>query len=300
MKKTFFLISILIAVNLYGQELTKKVGSIEIELIGHQYLRNDDFELTKKKTNKKNRPFEKIYMDSNGIVLKKVTFGKHHNTDLRLTDKIKIYQYKNRQLTEIVLYESDYVKNVYPFSKTKLKYGNTGILIDSTTYSITDNSSHKIKFEYDENSKKNKTILYPDYYYERNFDSINRLKSFKQIFENKLRWEWIYAYSDNQRIGTFRTHYNDGEDYTKLEIVSYNEKGNRTEIEEKQVSRDGLKEKTKFFYNQNGILQKIEKHQSYSNAEEYGLQSFTDIKIKTKLNLDDGLIKRINKAIGTE
>ncbi|MFV1450057.1 hypothetical protein VBZ51_12960 [Maribacter sp. HS] len=300
MKQTFFLISILIATNLYGQELTKKVGSIEIELIGHQYLRNDDFELTKKKTNKKNRPFEKIYLDSNGIVIKKVTFGKHHNTDLRLTDKIKIYQYNNEQLEEIVLYESDYEKNVYPFSKTELTYGTTGKLTDSTTYSITDNSSHKINFEYDENSNKTKTILYPDYYYERNFDSINRLKSFKQIFENKLRWEWTYAYTEKQRIGTFRTHYNDGEDYTKLEIVSYNEKGNRIEIEEKQVSRDGLNEKTKFFFHPNGLLQKIEKYQSYSNSEEYGLNSFTDIKLKTKINLDDGTIKRINDVIVTK
>ena len=71
------------SLNLFGQKPTEKVGEIEVELIGHNIKRNSDYELTKKKTNRKNRPFLKMYFNSNGTLIKSINFGKHQYLQLQ-------------------------------------------------------------------------------------------------------------------------------------------------------------------------------------------------------------------------
>src|SRR5690554_6938837 len=119
MKQTLLLISIFLTLNLFGQKPTEKIGEIEVELIEYNFKRNSDYELTKKKTNRKNRPYLKMYFDSNGNLLKSIGFGKHHNTDLRLVDRINIYKYdKNGLKSKIDIWKTDYDKNLsYRFYK---------------------------------------------------------------------------------------------------------------------------------------------------------------------------------------
>ena len=113
MKQTIFLISIFLTLNLFGQKLTQKVGDIEIQLIGHNFKRNSNYELTKKETNKRNRPHLKKYFDSTGKLLKTISFGKHHNTDLRVLNKIEIYEYdSNGTKFQIDIWETDYNKKL--------------------------------------------------------------------------------------------------------------------------------------------------------------------------------------------
>ncbi|MFT4683621.1 MAG: hypothetical protein ACI863_000213 [Flavobacteriales bacterium] len=63
-----------------------------------------------------------------------------------------------------------------------------------------------------------------------------------------------YSYSDNQRVGIFQTYYNDGKDYSKKEIRTYDKKGRLIEIEELQITRDGLEDKIKIYYDKEGVI----------------------------------------------
>lgn len=301
MKKTIFIFFLTITSFSFGQNLTEKVGEIEVQLIWHYFKKNSDFEPTKKKTNRKNRPHSKLYFDSNGIILKKIGFGKQHNSDLKLTDYIEVYKYKNNRLTESIKYESDYQKHIYPYWKTEFIYNEKGQLIDDSMYYYqTDSLLQKTTFEYDLNSNITKSSFNPTYYYQREFDSIIRIISLKQIYDNELRWEWNYSYSDNQRIGIFQTHYNDGKDYSKKEIQTFNENGLLIETEVKHISKNGLDQKVKFFYDKNGIISKIEQYETYGIENEYVFVSFTEIKVKSKLELNSNIAKKINDEIGTE
>jgi hypothetical protein len=301
MKQTLFIIIFLFSLNIFGQKLTEKIGEIEVQLIGHRFKQNSDGELTNKKTNKKNRPFSKMYFDSTGILLKSISFGKHHNTDLRLTNKINVFEYTNGKLSKSVEYESDYEKNIYPYYKSKYIYNKKDELIDESTYYFkTDSLFFRTTYEYDLNSNKVKSIFNPTYYYHQEFDSINRITNLKQIYDSKLRWDWNYKYSNSQRIGIFQTHYNDGKDYSKKEIKTYNTQDLLIETEEIYLSEKGLNEKTKIYYYNNGLIKRIERFLSHSTQDEYEMISYSEVKIKSKIKVDSKIVEKINKQISTE
>ena len=301
MRQALFIILFLFSLNISGQILTEKVGEIEVQLIGHHFKQNSDGKLTKRKSNNRNRPFLKMYFDSTGTLLKSVSFGKHHNTDLKLTDKINIFEYENGKLSKSIEYESDYQKNIYPSWKTKYIYNKKSELVEESTYYYEkDSLFFKTTFEYDLNSNKVKSIFNPTYYYHREFDSINRISSLKQIYDSKLRWDWNYKYSNNQRIGIFQTYYNDGRKYSKKEIQTYNAQGLLIETEEIYVSEKGINEKTKIFYYNNCLIKRIEHFKSYNTQDEYEMISYSEVKIKSKIKVDLKSVERINKQISIE
>ena len=301
MKKILLIYFLILSSFSFGQNLKKKIGDIEIQLIGHYYKRNSDYELTKRKTNKANRPSIKLFFDSNGNLLKKIKFGTNHNSSLKLIGSIEVLNYLKDSLISSLEYYSDCYceKQIEPYYNTNYTYNKKGQLIDeSTFYFNTDSLFFKTTFEYDENLNNTKSIFNPTYYYQREFDSLNKITSLKQIYDNDLRWEWNYTYLVNKRIGIFQTYYNDGKDYSKKEIKTYNEKGQLIESEEKYISKSGLEEKAKIFYDKNGIISKIEQYKMYGS--EYVIVSYTDIKIKSKLELNSNIAEKINEQIEIE
>lgn len=303
MKHSIFILTILFTLNLFGQKPTEKVGEIEVELVGHNFIRNSDYELTKKKTNRKNRPYLKMYFDSNGILLKSISFGKHHNTDLRLLNQINIYTYDSNGLkTKADIWETDYDKNLsYQFYK---KYD-----LDSTKSKIISEKMYEIKSDtiytqtdywYNKNGEYQGVFFDSTYYYKREYDENGNLLKLQQIYNGKLNWETNYSYSGNQRIGVFQTYYNDGKDYSTKEIRTYDNLGRLIEIEELQLTNDGLEEKTKFYYSKNGIVEKIEEYESYNREDGYELISYLEIKVKSKVIIDSLIAEKINEQIITE
>jgi len=144
MNQTILIILVFFSTNLFGQNLTEKVGEIEVHLIYHYFKTDSDNKPTNKKTNKRNKPHEKLYFDSNGTLLKKIGFGKQHNSDLRLTDYIEVYKYEDNKLAQTIKYESDYQKHIYPYWRTEFIYNEKGQLIeDSMFYYQTDSLFHK-------------------------------------------------------------------------------------------------------------------------------------------------------------
>lgn len=300
MKPTLIIITIFLSLNLFGQKLTKKVGEIEIQLINHYYKHNSDSELTKRITNRKNRPYLKMYFDTTGTLLKMLRYGKIHNTDLRLLDKIKIYQYDTNGIkSKVDVWETDYEKNlshsyyeVFSLDSTKSK------VISKKMYKNgSDSIFGQTDFWYNKKGQFQGIIFSPTYYYKREYNQKNQLISIQQIYDGKLRWDWNYTYSDNKREGIFQTYYKDGNNHSKKEIQTHNSQGYIIETEKFD---DGFGEKFKIYYDNNGVINKIEYYQSFRREEGYVLFSYYDIKVKTKIKIVSQVAERINAQINLE
>lgn len=291
------------SLNLFGQKPTEKVGEIEVELIGHNFKRNSDYELTKKKTNRKNRPYLRMYFDSNGNLLKSIGYGKHHNTDLRLIDRINIYKYdKNGLKSKIDIWETDYDKNLsYQFYKKYDLDDTKSKILSEKIYEIESDTIYtQTDYWYNEKGEYQGIIFDSTYYYKREYNEKKQLVNLQQIYDGKLRWEWSYSYSDNERIGIFQTFYNDGKDYSKKEIRTYDKLGRWIEIEELQITKDGMEEKTKIYYGKNGVIDRIEEYDSYNREDGYEFVLCQEVKVKSKVIVDSQIAERINEQIITE
>jgi hypothetical protein len=115
-----------------------------------------------------------------------------------------------------------------------------------------------------------------------------------------LNWETNYSYSDNQRVGIFQTYYNDGKDYSKKEIRTYDKKGRLIEIEELQITRDGLEDKIKIYYDKDGVIEKIEEYDSYNREDGYELVSYRKVIVKSQVKVDSLISEKINEQIRPE
>jgi hypothetical protein len=288
--------------NLFGQNLTEKIGEIEVKLIVHNFIRNSDYELTKRKTNKRNRPYAKMYFDKNGSLLKYINYGKHHNTDLRPIDKISLLKYnKSGNKIREDIWETDYEKNLSHKYYKIFDFDENKNLISEKMYDmVSDTLFMKTDYWYNEKGQYQGIKFDSTYYYQREYSNKEKLIKFSQISDKKLRWEWNYTYSKNQRIGFFQTHYNDGKDYSKKEIRTYDNQGRLVEIEELQITEDGLEEKTKIYYDKSGIIKKIEEYELYSQEDGYEFVSYIEIKVKSKLTVDSLIAEKINEQIRTE
>ena len=160
----------------------------------------------------------------------------------------------------------------------------------------TDTLHTQTHYWYNEQGEYQGVKIDSTYYYTSTYDQENRIIGQQQIYESKLRWEWTYTYSEHQRIGHFQTYYRDGDNHSKQEIKPYNKEGLLIEIEELQVPKGGLQEKTKLYYDEQGVIQKIEYYQSFDN-EDYQLIAYSDIQLKSILSIDASMAEKINKTI---
>jgi hypothetical protein len=245
-----------------------------------------------------------MYFDTTGLLLKTISFGKQHNMDLNLLDKINIYQYNSKKVKyKIDVWQTDYKKNVsHKYYKIfDLDSTNSNIISKKTFKIETDSIFTHTDYWYNKEGQYQGIIFDSTYYYKREYNEKGKLTCLQQIYESKLRWEWKYTYSNNQRIGTFYTYYNNGKNYSKeKEIKTYNNQGVLIEIEQLHITKDGLDRKTKIVYNQNGVIERIEYYYSYNKEEGYEMISYSDIKIKSKIKIDSLISNRINKHINIE
>ncbi len=300
MKLINIILTILFFTSVFGQELPRKDGCIEIKKVNHYFFHNKKGNKTKRTSNKANRPYLLLYLDTMANVIETAGFGKHHNADLRLLDFVIQNKFENIKLTSSIKYNTDYEKNISADYKTKYIYNNANQLIqERELYYQNDSLFMQFDYEYDTNGNKIKTIFNPTYYYQRAFDKYSKIQSLQQIYDNNLRWEWTYTYTDTTRIGEFKTFYNDGKDYTKKEIRKYRN-GKLLEVEEKYTSQEGVSSKTILHYDKLGLINKIDLYESYSNNMTYQLISFTEIKTKFCRQLTSELIEKINQTIYDE
>ena len=300
MKKTIFIFFLTISSFSFGQKLTNKIGEIDVQLIGHYFKRNTDFELTKKITNRKNRPHLRMYFDSKGSLLKAIGFGKHHNTDLRLIDRIHVYHYDNDGInSKIDVWETDYNKNISYKYYMKFDLDSTkSNVLSMKMYEVESDTLYtQTNYWYNQKGEYQGVFYDSTYYYKRKYNEKKQLVNLQQIYDGKLRWEWNYSYALNKRIGIFQTFYKDGKDYSKKEIRTYDDLGRLIEIEELQITEDGLEEKTKISYDKNGVINRIEEYDLYDREDGYKFVSYYEVKIKSKTIIDPQIAKKINEEI---
>ena len=297
MKIPVTILTFLLLTSAYGQKIPKKEGCIIIKKTSHYFLHNRAHEQTKKISNTANRPYLLLYIDTLGNVVEKVGYGKHHNADLRLLDNVEQNEFENGRLSKTIKFNTDYDKNISADYRTVYFYNKENQLIQAKElYYNGDSLFMQFDYEYDSNGNKTKTFFNPTYYYQRTFDKQSKIQTLQQVYDNKLRWEWTYAYTDTTRIGTFKTYYNDGKDYTKQELRKY-WNGKLIEIEEKYTSQDGLSSKTILHYNNAGLIIRIDNLENYSNSSNYELKGYTVISTQICRQLTPLLIEKINDTI---
>ncbi len=112
--------------NTYGQEIPQKDGCIEIKIVMHYFRFDKNGEITKRTSNKLNRPNVLLYFDSSGNLIEKVGYGKQHNTDLRILNFVEQNKFENGKLIEV---EEKYISNDVISRKTVLHYNKVGLII---------------------------------------------------------------------------------------------------------------------------------------------------------------------------
>jgi len=296
-KVIYFILTILFFTNALGQGLPKKDGCIEIQKVNHYFKYNKKGQITKRTSNKANRPYLLCYLDSLGNLIEEVGYGKHYNRDLRILGFVKQNKFENGKLIYTITYNTDYHNNISADYKTLYYYNNSNQLIkEKEFYFETDSLFQQYEYEYDSNGNRIKTIFNPKYYYQRVFDNQSKIQLLQQIHDNKLRWKWEYTYTDTTRIGEFKTFYNDGKDYTKKEIRTYRN-GKLRQIEEKYISQEGISKKTVLFYDKFGLIVRIDFFEKYASNDNYRLKAFTEIKTKFCRQLPSEIIEKINETI---
>ncbi|TRW22411.1 hypothetical protein FMM05_18075 [Flavobacterium zepuense] len=304
---TIIIIIIIIMLSLqclYGQNAPKKEGEIVVKIIGHYFKTDEDNKITKKISNRANRPSTVFYLDKNGRLLEKLGYAKPHSNDLKRIDNFTTYQYNNLNLLvkEIKFY-TDGEKTFYRGYESTYNYNDNNKPIEELkNLHFGDSVSKKINYEYDQNGNKTKTIFESGYYLERLYDSTNRLKIKRQVYKNQLTWEYIYTYTDSTRIGNFTTYHGDGEDYTKDEIVRYNNDNQIIEREEIYTNENGLDTKYKYFYSKEGLFEKTEYYERFlSHQKDYHIVSYTIIKTDgLSTNRDKTVVAMINKILQSD
>jgi len=301
MKKALYILSFFLTLNLFGQKLTKRVGKIQVKLIIQHIKRDYGGVMHKHKLNKRKRPYSKVYFDSSGLLLKTIQFGKYQDINLKLLDNIHIYQYHNNRVKKKVdIWETDNFKKLSHTYYKLFDYDSIGVnMVSKKTYSVaSDSLSAENNYWYNKNNEFQGEKFDSTYYYKRAYNKKGKLINLQQIYESKVRWEWNYTYSNNQRIGILQKYYDDGIDNSKKESLTYNVKKLLIEREEVSFPFSLYNIKTKIFYDQNGVISKIEEYEQFERyKEDYKLISVTTIKIKTKTTINGLIAKNINDQI---
>ena len=269
--------------NLYSQKIERKIGDFKIK--------EESFTIENKKKIRKSV----FYFDSAGKIIEKIKYGRHHFNKLTLVGEIEQFRYSNDKLelsTRYISYcrDCDYVQYY-----TIYKYNFENKLINEKTFRKENDSLFMtIEYVYKPNVKEihfNSSI-----YNENKYDDEDRIIEQNQKFEEteKIRWKKDFTYSKYNRVSKFQAYYGDENKSSQIEIVTY-------DSDNKTISKETIREKSKnilyYFYNRNGIIDKIEEYENYIDNE-YELKYITNFKIIKKNKKNDKIvIDKINQKL---
>src|SRR5690554_3383718 len=269
-----------------SQKIELRIGDIKV--IQKEYSYNE-----KKYKNKIGK--SEYYFDTSGNILERISYGRHHYTRLNIIGEIEQFSYENDNLVLSKSYRSSCKSCDFFQLYTKYIYNNNRLKEENTYYSENDSLFMAVNYVYNDSIKEthfnnNST------FYQKIYDSENRIIEFNQIFEdiNEIRWQWKYKYADSCRTGNFQTYYGDGKENSKKEIEYFDSQGRI--ITEEII--DSYKTKLIYTYSKNGIIKEIKEYQSFGNEERYELYyvaKFTTKGKVKKLNLE--VVNKINEEL---
>ena len=287
MNRIILILFLLTVSKIYSQKIEREIGELKLTKEGFAF---DDNKTTKKRKISKTE----FYFDRNGKILERISFGRHHYNKLNVIGEIEQFFYSNDKLElskkyisscKTCEYDQYYSKYNYDEKNNLIReekfYGKNDSLFMSTTYIFKPNVTE--------------THFNSSTYYQKIYNSQNKVIELNQVFENteKIRWQYLYEYVDNCQIGNFQTYYGDGKEHSKKEIECF-------DLEKRIISKEifaGYKTKIIYTYSKKGFLKEIKEYESPSD-DEYKLKYQLKFKIRRKpKNLTKEEVEKINSVL---
>jgi len=281
MKQIVLIIFLIAFSNIYSQKIEKKIGTYKITKVGFFFSNKN----MKSKIHK-----SEFYFDDFGKILEKIKYGRHHYNNLNIIGEIEQFNYDKDKLELSKNYASSCKSCEYDYFYTKYIYDKNSDLINENSY-YGQNDSLFMSINYVDKPNIRDTHFNQSTFYQKIYDSENRIIQLNQIFEDtkKIRWQYLYEYIDNCKIGNFQTYYGDGKENSKREIECFN-------LQNRIISKEIIASyRIKFFYKyyKDGLIKEIKKYHSFSDGE-YKLESIIKFKIYKTAKLNGEVIRKIN------
>ncbi len=278
-QKTFILFLIFFLQG-HSQKIEKKVGAYQIT--------EESFRVE----NRKKIAKQVFYFNESGKVLEKIKFGRHHYNKLNVIGQIEQFFYKDDELQLSKKYISGCKSCKFYLYYSKYEYDGGKLISENVFYGQNDSLFTSTKYVYKPNVKEihfNSSVCYLNKY-----DDENRIIEQNQVYENKIRWKREFSYSETYRVDKFQTYYNDGKDYSEIEIISYN---SDREIVSKERIREKSKTKLFYFYDKKGIISRIEEYESFGGSDDK-LIYITVFKVNRKVkHIDKSVVAKLNSVL---
>ncbi|WP_152611394.1 hypothetical protein [Psychroserpens mesophilus] len=252
-----------------SQKIVKRVGDIKISVAGYSF----DEKQKKKKTFKIEH-----YYDSLGNKLESIQYGKHHFNKLRVIGYVEQNSYNLNKLQKVINYISHCKSCEFYKTYKELSYDIENRLVEINKFDQNDSLITTINYIYYENIKE--THYESSVYLQEIYDSENRIIERNELFEktNKIRWQNIFQYTDNCRIGNFQTFYGDGDENSKKEIYCYD---TLNRIISKNIISN-YKTKVEYLYSNDGFIKEVRQFDCFDDSNEYELVYLLKYKVRIK------------------
>lgn len=264
MNKLFVILFLLTTFKPYSQKIEKEVGDFKITKEGF-YIEENDKEMRNQKA--------EFYFVASGNIIEKLTYGKPHYGKLDVIGEIEQFFYSENKLESSKKYSSECFACGYLLYHSKYNYDANGKLSKEETFrengSILTTTTYIYKPNYSE------THFDSTLYYQKKYNEQNQLIECNQVYKEKLRWQYLFEYSNNCKIGKFQTYYGNGKEKSNTETECYD---SQKRIISKELV-DYYRTKLNYVYSENGILKEIREYESSLENENYKLKRLTKIKI---------------------
>lgn len=270
MSRLIVILFLLTTSKFYSQKIEREVGDFKIIKEVFHFNENDK----KKKTSK-----SEFYFDAFGKIIEKVSYGKPHYGKLDAIGEIEQFVYSENRLESSKKYVSECFTCGYYLYYSKFSYDENGKLLNEKRFRG-QNDSLFMTTTYVHKPNYSETHFNTTTYYQKKYNSENKIIELNQVFEetNKIRWQYLFEYSNNCKKGKFQTYYGDGKENSKTETECF-------DSDERIISKEIIalyKTKITYLYSESKILNEIREYESSNENENYKLKRLTKIKVNRK------------------
>lgn len=289
MSRLIIILLFLTTSKFYSQKIEKEVGDFKITKVGFHFSDKNK----KKKISK-----TEFYFDTFGKTLEKISYGKPHYGKLDVKGEIEQFFYSENRLDSSKKYVSECFTCGYYLFYSKYNYDENNNLLSEKTFrgendSLFFNTTYIYKPNYSETHFNSTT------YYQKKYNSENKMIEFNQVFEktNKIRWQYLFEYFNNCKVGKFQTYYGDRKENSKIETECF-------DSESRIISKEIIalyKTKKTYSYSENGILNEIKEYECFFEKDGYKLKRLTKIKVNRKTKSQSKqVIEKLNSELINE
>lgn len=301
--RTTILVIFLISNRLVFSQVVKLVDSpikVNIKGYSHDYLTPEKKEKAWRQTAK-----VEFWFNSRGLLLQTRFWGKHHNTNLKLLNKITQNTYDSNNLRIFTQeWENSYSDSLEISFKTLYSYNNFNQLSKRQVFwPFADTPFISTEYTYIVGPRQNllnTTHGTIKYFYE--YDSLNRLTLRKQFFgRNYEKLNWIESYSYSKDTLIYITNVYSGDSviqYSKKNTTVYNkEQQALINIDEYLPPKESFPYKNVFVYNKLGLIIEIKTFRKINPLDDFVFTSTIKYNYKLKTVLDVNAVKKINDTL---